>query len=120
MKRPQLKRYLDEMPGIALQDVWDGILATQPSKQEYDYPTQKPLRLLERIIEISTNPNDLVLDPVCGSGTTLVAARNLGRRFIGIDISKDACNISRKRLRSNMLSRSVQKIICTTNGLPPV
>ena len=97
---PKLKRFLDEMPGVILQDVWDDIRSEQITKQaQVVYPTQKPVRLLERIIEMSTNPGDLILDPFCGSGTTLVAAKNLERNFIGIDNNRDACIISRKRLR---------------------
>ncbi|MBI3842942.1 MAG: site-specific DNA-methyltransferase [Thaumarchaeota archaeon] len=100
---PVMKRYLDEMPGLMLQDIWDDIKSAQVTKKELaDYPTQKPERLLERIIEISTNEKDVVLDPFCGSGTTLVAARNLGRKFIGIDSNKTACMISRNRLKQRM------------------
>lgn len=96
---PVLKRYLDEMNGVPLQDVWDDITPVQLSKKESaGYPTQKPIKLLERIIHISSNEGDIVLDPFCGSGTTLVAAHNLGRKWIGIDISETACTIARKRL----------------------
>lgn len=96
---PKEKRYLDEMPGIILQDVWDDIYSEHLINKRFEYPTQKPLKLLERIIELSTNPKDLVLDPFCGSGTTLCAARNLNRNFIGIDINRYACIISRKKLK---------------------
>ena len=61
------------------------------------YPTQKPVNLYKRIIEVSSNPGDIVLDPFCGSGTTLVAAEQLGRRWIGIDSSKGACELARRR-----------------------
>lgn len=103
---PKLKRYLDEMPGMILQDVWDDIPSVQVSKSELAvYPTQKPTRLLDRIIDISTNPGDIVLDPMCGSGSTLIVAKHLGRRWIGIDINPEACRISRKRvLKSVALS----------------
>ena len=63
------------------------------------YPTQKPLALLERIIKASSNPGDLVLDPFCGSGTTLVSAQKLERRYIGIDSNADAVRIAETRLR---------------------
>ena len=97
---PLQKRYLDEMPGIMLQDVWNDIKSVQITKNEdTGYSTQKPLKLLERIIEISSNEKDLVLDPMCGSGTTLVASYNLDRKFIGIDANKEACQISRKRIK---------------------
>ena len=96
---PVLKRYLDEMEGIQLQDVWDDIKPVQFTKRENaKYPTQKPIKLLERLISLSTNEKDVVLDPFCGSGTTLVAAHNLGRKWIGIDSNPDACKIARNRI----------------------
>lgn len=102
---PMLKRYLDEMKGIQLQDIWDDVKPVQFSKKEsVHYPTQKPIKLLERLIYISSNEKDVVLDPFCGSGTTLLAAHNLGRRWIGIDKSKDACDIAKKRLEQRMES----------------
>ena len=85
---PRYKRYLDEMPGVPLQDQWTDIppIASQ-AKERIGYPTQKPLALLERIIRASSNEDDVVLDPFCGCATACVAAENLGRRWIGIDIS---------------------------------
>ena len=62
------------------------------------YPTQKPEKLLHRIIEISSNEKDVVLDAFCGSGTTLVAAKELNRKYIGIDKNPEACQITRYRL----------------------
>ena len=97
---PMMKHYMDEMPGVPLQTFWDDI---QPvisgSEERLGYPTQKPLALLERIIEASSNPNDIVLDAFCGCGTALVAAETLGRQWIGIDISPTACRVMAKRLR---------------------
>lgn len=66
--------------------------------ERVSYPTQKPLRLLERIIKASSNKGDVVLDSMCGSGTTLVAANNLQRKFVGIDVSHEALRIAEKRL----------------------
>lgn len=63
-----------------------------------DYPTQKPLALLNWIIEASSNPGDVVLDAFCGCGTTLHAAQNLGRRWLGIDVSPTACRVMAQRL----------------------
>ena len=101
---PLLKRYLDEMPGIILQDVWDDVQSVQVSKKESTgYPTQKPERLLERIIQISSNEKEIVLDPMCGSGTTLVSSKNLGRNFIGIDSNKQACEIAKNRIKARMI-----------------
>jgi site-specific DNA-methyltransferase (adenine-specific) len=78
---PAYKRYLDEMPGVSLQNVWDDIPPIGASAAErLGYPTQKSLKLLERILEISSNENDIVLDGFCGCGTALVAAQNLKRQ----------------------------------------
>ena len=97
---PRFKRYLDEGLGVPVGSVWDDINPIQSQDAErLGYPTQKPLKLLERILEISSQPNDIVLDAFCGCGTALVAAQNLGRQWIGIDISPTACRVMAKRLR---------------------
>ncbi|MBC8217668.1 MAG: restriction endonuclease [Planctomycetes bacterium] len=97
---PRQKRYLDEGKGTPVGTVWDDINPVHGSSGEsLGYPTQKPLMLLERILEISSNPNDIVLDAFCGCGTALVAAENLGRQWIGIDVSPTACRVMAKRLR---------------------
>jgi adenine-specific DNA-methyltransferase len=97
---PEYKRYLDEMPGQALGDLWDDIDPLNSQAQErLGYPTQKPLALLDRIIQVHSNPNDIVLDAFCGCGTALVAAQKLQRQWIGIDISPTACRVMAKRLR---------------------
>lgn len=97
---PQYKRYLDEGKGVPLGTVWDDIIPVQGSGAEgLGYPTQKPLKLLERIIQISSNENDVVLDAFCGCGTALVAAQKLKRQWIGIDISPTACRVMAKRLK---------------------
>ena len=117
---PQYKRYLDEMPGVPLQDVWTDIRPIGArSRERIGYPTQKPLALLKRIIASSSNPGDVVLDPFCGCGTALVAAQDLGRRWIGIDISPTACNLIMRRLsrldiepppRLDRMPRSVEEL----------
>ena len=97
---PRYKRYLDEGSGVPIGTVWDDVLSVQSRTSEgLGYPTQKPLELLTRILEISSKPNDIVLDAFCGCGTALVAAQNLGRQWIGIDISPTACRVMAKRLR---------------------
>ena len=99
-KMPQYKRYREELKGKLVTDVWDDIDKINPKGSErLGYPTQKPLALLERIINASSNPNDIVLDAFCGCGTALVAAQNLGRQWIGIDISPTACRVMAKRLK---------------------
>lgn len=90
--------YGGEKKGVPLSDVWEIPFLNPKAKERTGYPTQKPVLLLERIIEISTNAGDLVLDPFCGSGTTLVAATLLGRRSIGIDSSQEAVALTRSRL----------------------
>lgn len=67
-------------------------------KRETGHPTEKPLTFIKRMIKISSNPNDIILDPYVGSGTTCVAAEQLGRRWIGIDTSKEYCEMARKRI----------------------
>lgn len=100
--RPRTKRYLDEMPGTPIGNVWDDIKPVQSqSNERLGYPTQKPLALLERIIAMSTNEGDLVLDPYCGCGTAVVAAHTLNRKWIGIDISQVATTIIQTRLEQN-------------------
>lgn len=98
-KVPRQKRYLDEQRGIPLSDVWTDILPLNSQAQErLGYPTQKPLALLERIISMSSKPGDVVLDPFCGCGTTLHAAHQLGRRWLGIDVAVQAMRVVQDRL----------------------
>ena len=100
---PMFKRYLDQMPGLSVQDIWSDIrpLGGLGSKREerLGYPTQKPEALLERIIQASSNEGDLVLDPFCGCGTAVVVAERLGRRWIGIDVTHLAISLMKSRLR---------------------
>jgi site-specific DNA-methyltransferase (adenine-specific) len=93
------KRYLDEMKGRPLDSIWDDIPPVQPHATERQgFPTQKPVALLERIIQASSNPGDVVLDAFCGSGTTLVAAQKLDRRWLGIDLVLATCRLASRRL----------------------
>jgi len=95
---PSYKRYLDEMAGVPLQNDWNDIKPV--SKSEYlGYPTQKPLALLERIIQASSNEGDVILDPFCGCGTAVHAAQKLKRDWIGIDITNLAISLIEKRLK---------------------
>ncbi len=84
--------------GVPLSDVWAIPFLNPKARERTGYPTQKPLLLLERVIELVTEPGDLLVDPFCGSGTALVAAKLLSRRAIGIDISSEACSLARKRV----------------------
>lgn len=96
---PQMKRYLDEQRGRPLSDVWADISPLNSQAAErLGYPTQKPLELMERIIRLSTNEGDVVLDPFCGCGTTIDAAIRLKRHWIGIDVTYIAVDLIEKRL----------------------
>ncbi|HEY8036091.1 MAG TPA: DNA methyltransferase [Methylobacter sp.] len=96
----------DEKKGVPLNDVWEIPFLNPKAKERTGYPTQKPILLLDRIIEISTNEGDIVLDPFCGSGTTLVAAKLKDRKFVGIDISKDAVDLAESRLETLVKTES--------------
>jgi len=97
---PRYKRYLSESKGLPVASLWDDINpVNSQAKESLGYPTQKPLPLLERIIKTSSNENDILLDAYCGCGTALVAAQNLNRQWIGIDISPTSCRVMAKRLR---------------------
>jgi site-specific DNA-methyltransferase (adenine-specific) len=75
---------------------WNGMIKQKPETRVH--PTQKPLALMKWIIETYTQPNDIILDPFAGSGTTLVACAELGRKYIGIEISPEYCNLIERRL----------------------
>lgn len=92
--------------GVPLSDTWEIPYLNPKARERCGYPTQKPLLLLERIIQLSSNKNDLVFDPFCGSGTTLVAAKIHGRRFLGIDASREAVELSRHRIQNPIQSDS--------------
>jgi len=98
--RIRRKLYLDELKGKPVQNLWDDIqMVSSQANERLGYPTQKPVALLERIIKTATDEGDIVLDPFCGCGTTLVAAQRLNRKWIGIDISPTACNLMKRRLQ---------------------
>ncbi|HLZ81728.1 MAG TPA: DNA methyltransferase [Ktedonobacteraceae bacterium] len=108
---PRLKQYLDEMPGIHLQSIWDDIppIGAQAAER-LGYPTQKPLSLLERIIQTSSNPGDIILDPFCGCGTAIAAAQKLNRKWIGIDITHLSIALQKYRLQE-MFPESKFKVV---------
>lgn len=97
---------LETKNGVPLSDIWEIPYLNPKAKERIGYPTQKPILLLERIIELVTDVNDLVLDLFCGSGTTLVAAKLLNRKFIGIDISEEAVTIAKERVMNPVKSNS--------------
>ncbi len=92
--------------GVPLSDVWEIPFLNPKADERTGYPTQKPILLLERIIRICTDVGDTVLDPFCGSGTTLVAAKLLNRNYIGIDISEEAITLAKQRLENPIKTKS--------------
>jgi site-specific DNA-methyltransferase (adenine-specific) len=92
--------------GVPLGDVWDIPYLNPKAKERVGYPTQKPVLLIERIIELCTDPGDLIVDPFCGSGTTLIAAHFLGRRAIGIDSSREAIDLAEQRIANPVKTES--------------
>lgn len=98
-------------PGVPIEDTWnsnnadslDSIMIKSFSKEKLGYPTQKPLDLLRRIIRASSNPGDVVLDPFCGCGTACHAAEELGRDWVGIDITALALPVLRGRFQASAL-----------------
>jgi site-specific DNA-methyltransferase (adenine-specific) len=98
--RIRRKRFLDELQGKPVQNLWDDIeMISSQSNERLGYQTQKPLALLERIIQASSRPGDLVLDPFSGCGTCIAAAQKLGRRWIGIDVTHLAIAMHKARLK---------------------
>ncbi len=115
--KPYMKRYLDESKGVPLQDFWNDIEMLRGIRKKGErlgYPTQKPQELLERMVKVSSDPMDLVLDPFCGCGTAIAAAHKLGRRWVGIDVSPTACRLMAARMRKLGFSIQEKDII----GLP--
>jgi site-specific DNA-methyltransferase (adenine-specific) len=117
--RPYLKRYLAEQKGTPIKTVITDIPPVGAMAQErMHYPTQKPVALLERIIQASSNPGDVVLDPFCGCGTTIDAAEKLGRDWIGIDVTQLAISLIKNRLQDTYGSR-MKFIVGGTSSTSP-
>jgi len=98
---PYIKEYLDEKKGVPAQEIWTDIdPINMIAAERLGYPTQKPIALLDRIIEASSNPGDVVLDSFCGCGTAIASAQKLGRKWIGIDITHLAIALQKYRLEA--------------------
>ncbi|MCL2566861.1 MAG: site-specific DNA-methyltransferase [Alphaproteobacteria bacterium] len=95
-----------EKKGVLLSDVWEIPFFNPKAKERVNYPTQKPILLLEQIIKLASNKGDVVLDPFCGSGTTLVSAKLLERNYIGIDVSIEAIQLATFRLNNPIKTES--------------
>ncbi len=115
---PRLKKYLDEQPGVSLQSVWTDVppISSQAAER-LGYPTQKPLALLERILNASSNHGDVVLDPFCGCGTAVHAAQKLGRRWLGIDITHLAITLIETRLRNAFGAEAQFEVVGTPKDI---
>lgn len=111
--RPRVKRYLDEARGQAIHSVWTDIpIINSMSKERMGFQTQKPMKLLERIIRASSNEGGIILDPFCGCGTTIMAAQELKRKWIGIDITHLAISLIKSRLKDvNVIAGKQYEII---------
>jgi DNA modification methylase len=115
--QPYIKYYLDERPGVAVMSFWDDIKPMSPtSKERLGYPTQKPEALLERIIQASSNENDVILDAYCGCGTTVAVSQRLNRQWIGIDITYQSISLILKRLEDSFGSGVLDTI--NLHGIP--
>lgn len=114
---PRFKRYLDEQRGRPLDDVWSDIPPLNARATErLGYPTQKPVALLERLIKLTTEEGDVVLDPFCGCGTTVAAAQALRRSWIGIDITFLAIDLIENRLVNDYGTAILETF--ETDGIP--
>jgi adenine specific DNA methylase Mod len=115
---PMLKRYLDEQKGVPLQDVWTDIKPIHNmATDRLGYPTQKPIALLDRIIQASSNKGDVVFDPFCGCGTTIYSAVRNERRWIGCDIAILSVKLVREILTSDQY-RLVEGVHFDVDGIP--
>ncbi len=93
------RKYLKDYNGVPVGNLWDDIFLTR--SEDTGYPTQKPLKLLHRIIKASSNKGEVVFDPFCGCATTMVAAQQLERKWIGIDIAEKSVDLVMQRLESD-------------------
>jgi DNA modification methylase len=122
---PRLMQFADEMPGVSLQDLWDDIPPAM-GDEDLGYPTQKPLKLLKRIICASSNPGDIILDPFCGCGTTVAGVEELNqenpkdapRVWLGIDITHLAVNLIKFRLHDSYGDSCKYKVVGEPTSLP--
>ena len=116
---PRLKRYLSASKGEAVSDfIGDIQNVNNRSKEHVGYPTQKPLALLDRIIKASSNEGDMVLDPFCGCATACVSAENLGRKWVGIDLSPKAVELVNRRLKSAMGDLFHSRLVTARADIP--
>ena len=115
-RRTRSSRTEEATPGAPMGDVWEIGIVAPIAKERTGYPTQKPEELLERLIQACTDPDDLVLDPSAGSGTTLAVAARLGRRAVGIDLGEEALRVARRRLRAQGVRAYEERVVLDAPG----
>lgn len=106
----------EDSKGVKMSDVWEIPIIAPSAKERLGYPTQKPEALLERIIQASSNENDIVLDAYCGCGTTVAVSQKLNRQWIGIDITYQSISLILKRLEDSFGKEVLEQI--KLNGIP--
>lgn len=116
--KPYVKSFLDEQKGKPVQNIWTDIRMTKSGAERLGYPTQKPIALLERIINASCPEKGVVLDPFCGCGTAVAAAQSLNRSWIGIDITHLAITLIKSRLFDSFGAAASYKVIGEPVSLP--
>jgi DNA modification methylase len=109
-RRVRSTKTKEPSPGTPLGDVWEMSVIAPVAKERTGYPTQKPEKLLRRLVQACSYPGDVVLDPYMGSGTTMVVAASEGRRGIGIDASQEAIEVANKRLRGKRVPFQSEKL----------
>lgn len=113
-----MKQYIEDSKGTALGDLWNDInVLGRTASERLGYPTQKPLALLERIVNASSNPGDVVLDPFCGCGTAVDAAQKLGRQWIGIDVTHLSIGLIERRMKDRYGEALDYQVIGTPKDL---
>ncbi|MCY3920489.1 MAG: DNA methyltransferase [Chloroflexi bacterium] len=116
---PRFKRYLGDDRVLPVQDVIADVPPiNSQAKERIGYPTQKPLALLERIIQASSDPGDMVLDPFAGCATACVAAEDLGRQWVGIDLSEKAVELVNRRLQETMGTLFHNRLVTARTDIP--
>src|SRR5690606_12776531 len=110
-RRTRSSTTADASPGAPLGDVWEIGIVAPVARERTGYPTQKPEGLLERLIQALSDPGDLVVDPYCGSGTTLATAYRLGRRCVGMDVGAEARSVTLARLAAQGATPTVYDVM---------
>ena len=108
---PRYKKYLDSSEGSIMDNIWSDIEEKGGGKKNEGYPTQKPNKLIERLVNLSTNKGDKILDPFVGSGTIPIVAEKNSLRWVGIDVSPKTIEFIKKRLKKLNLSEDLLDVV---------